>query len=151
MSIKFKFDSSYLVMLGPTLSCIGSFISAYYFRAALSLQRAVAISSCSTSLGFLSTYLPLCVLWSQLSKSFVDGFETTGAACLMGFYNLGLYANYWFVDFFLDFYDVKLGYLERLDKVDVSFIYAQILLAGLSFLFFCFKEPVSGMNRTSRL
>ena len=151
MGLKIKFDSSYLVIIGSALSCLSSLISAVYFKGEFSVPYLSVLHVTFSSLYLLGIYIPLCVVWSGLSKSFVDGFETTGAGCLMGLYNLGLFANYWLAQVFLNFFDVKPSYLRRLDKVEVSFICVQIFLVGFSFLFVCFKEPFSGVNRDSRL
>ena len=141
MTKKFRFDSFYLVVLGPTIDCSSRIADIFYFQGSVSIQVASFLHLAFSSLWCLGIYLPLNVLWSELSKNFVDGFETTGAGCLLGLYNIAVFTNNWVSGKFLEVFDVREGYLERLQSFQIFWISVQILFVTSSVLFFWIKEP----------
>ena len=137
-----KFDVSYLIMLAPMIRCLSNILFTLFFKFNLTEKVASALFIVTSLMSFLGVYVPLCLVWSKLSKRFVDGFETTGVAlCVFGFFNCSSLANSWICQQFLDWYEVKPGYLERLNGFLIVLICLQLALSLLSFLFFCAKEP----------
>ena len=82
---KLKFDSSYLIIMGPMIRCLSNILFTIFLKVNLSETVASFPFVLTSSMSYLGVYLPLCLVWSQLSSSFVDGFETTGAGlCVFG-------------------------------------------------------------------
>ena len=140
MTRKFRFDSSYLVMIGPALNCLETLVDLFQMVYPVSITTASVLYLLRNSLISLAVFVPFCTLWSQLSRRFVDGFETTGAAFLTAICDLGPLANFWLVKELVGWSNAKPGYLRRFLGVDISFLCLEIILVFFSFSFFLSKE-----------
>ena len=142
-----RFDSSYLIMI----RCLSNLIFTLFLKDRLSETTASFVFVLTSLMSYLGVYFPLCLVWSQLSSRFVDGFETTGVGlCVFGVYNFGLLSNSWISQQLLALFEVKSGYLERLDGFFISMISIQVVLSFFSFLFFLMKEPRSSILKKRR-
>ena len=141
MTSSFAVDSNYLMVLGPTIGCLFNFFlsfSLYSTDASQTMNSIMTVLfNVVSNFGLL---IPLGVLWSRLSKHFVDGFETTGAGIMAGMYDLGVIGSYWLSGEVMEHFQVKVGYFQRMQGPLIGFISAEIVLILCSFLFL-YKKP----------
>ena len=128
-------------MLGPAVGCLFSIIYPFFLEEKISITARSVLVIFSDLFAYLGIYVPLAALWAKLSKHFVDGFETTGVAIVVGLFDLGQTLNYLVGDFLINQFDVKKGYLERVRGPLVCFVCIQIVLTLISVAFFYHKEP----------
>ena len=146
-----RFSSSYVIIMGPMIRCVSNIFFTLLLKLDLSLAASSVLFVVSSLMSYLGVYIPLCFVWSQISRRFVDGFESTGAGlCVFGVFNLGLLSNSRLSQQVLDWFEVKPGYLRRLDGFLISMISLQIVLSLFSFSFFLPKEPRSAIQRKQK-
>ena len=142
-----KFDISYLIIMGPMIRCLSNLMFTLLLKGNLSARAATFFYVLTSTMTFQGLSIPLCLVWSTSSKRLVDGFETTGVAvCVFSILNLGVFLNSLICEDLVDWFEVKLGYLERLDGYFILTISVQILLCLVSFLFFWVKEPSASIR-----
>ena len=143
MTSSFSGDSRYLILLAPAVACLFNFfMSLALFSPETTLTtNSILLSLCNFCIDF-GLHIPLAMLWSQLSKHFVDGFETTGASIMVSIYDFGVLLSYFISDPIMKTFQVDRGYMERLKGPLICFIVIDFLFI-LNSVLFLHKRPPS--------